>query len=184
MEAFIENLETLKAYRKDREILADWILTHPENFELLLKTCFQVNENVSYKAIWVLELVYIKKPQLLYPHLNLFMSQLPKVCKHQAVRPLAKICEVLLTLYYKNHHLPTRTFLIKSHREQLTEICFDWLISNQKVAVKAYAMQCLFLLGKEIDWVHPELKIILEKDFASEQPAFKARARHLLRKLQ
>jgi hypothetical protein len=183
LKTFTEKLETLKAYRKERENLADRILEHPEKFEPLLNTCFQIDETISFKAAWVLELVCIQKPQLLYPHLELFISGLPKVYKHQAVRPLAKICEVLLTLYYKNHHLPTRTFLTKSHREQLTEICFDWLISSQKVAAKAYAMQCLFLLGRDFNWVHPELKIILEKDFSSEQLAFKARARHILKKL-
>lgn len=178
-----QHLLNLKAYRKDRETLADWIIKHPENFEFLLKTCFQFDDDNSFKAAWVLELVCIKKPMLLYPHLELFITQVPKVYKHQAVRPLAKICEVVLTLYYKNNHLPTRTFITKSHREQLTEICFDWLIGQQKVAVKAYAMQCLFLLGNEFDWIHQELKNLLEKDFPAEQPAFKARAKHILKKI-
>jgi len=42
----------------------------------------------------------------------------------------------------------------------------------------------LFLLGKEFKWVHPELKIILDKDFHHQQPAFKARARHILKDLK
>lgn len=183
MEGFFQKLESLKAYRKDREFLANKVIHQPESFELLLNTCFQVNDNISYKGAWVLELVCIEKPKLLFPHLDTFISELPKVYKHQAVRPMAKICEVLLTHYYEVNDHPIQKHLTNKHREQLSEICFDWLISNQKVAVKAYAMQCLFLLGKEFDWIHPELKIILEKDFASEQPAFKARARHLLRKL-
>lgn len=163
--------------------MADWIIEHPENFEFLLKTCFQVDDDNSFKAAWVLELVCIKKPEIVYPHLDIFITEMPNVYKHQAVRPLAKICEVVLTLYYKKLHLPTRTVLTKTHLEKLTEICFDWLISNQKVAAKAYAMQCLFLLGKDFKWIHPELKIILEKDFANEQPAFQARAKHILKKL-
>lgn len=183
MELFFENLHALKAYRKDRELLANKVINQPELLEFLLNTCFKVDEIISYKAAWVLELVCIQKPELLFPQIDFFISNLPNVHKEQTVRPMAKVCEVLLLLYYKSFHLPTRTVLTCSHREKLTEICFDWLISNQKVAVKAYAMQCLFLLGYEFTWIHPELKLILEKDFPNALPAFKSRAKNILKKL-
>lgn len=183
MEEFTQDLIQLKAYKKERETLANRVIAQPEYLGFLLNTCFQVDENISYKAAWVLELVCTKRPELLFPQIDFFISNLPNVHKEQAVRPMAKICEVLLLLYYKSFHLPTRTVLTCSHREQLTETCFDWLISNQKVAVKAYAMQCLFLLGYEFTWIHPELKLILEKDFPNALPAFKSRAKHILKKL-
>jgi len=44
-------------------------------------------------------------------------------------------------------------------------------------------MPCLYLLGNEFRWIHPELKILLLKDFPTQQPAFKARAKHILKKL-
>lgn len=184
MEDFFQKLESLKAYRKDREVLADKVIHQPDYFEYLLSTCFQVNENISYKAAWILELVCIQKPELLFPRLDDFVSELPNVYRHQSVRPMAKICEVLLTHFYDKNDHPIQKQLTKKHRAQLTEICFDWLISEQKVAAKAYAMQCLFILGKDFDWIHPELKIILEKEFPTEQPAFKARAKHILNKLK
>lgn len=183
MEEFTQDLILLKAYKKDRELLANKAINQPEFLEFILNTCFQVDEDISYKAAWVLERVCIQKPELLFPQIDFFIFNLNRVYKKQAVRPMAKICEVLLLLYYKSFHLPTRTVLTCSHREKLTEICFDWLISNQKVAVKAYAMQCLLLLGYEFTWIHPELKLILEKDFPNALPAFKARAKHILKKL-
>ena len=57
------------------------------------------------------------------------------------------------------------------------------MITDQKVAAKAYSMNTLYLLGKDFDWIHPELKRILEDNFHSGSAAFKARARHLLKKL-
>ena len=57
------------------------------------------------------------------------------------------------------------------------------MITEQKVAVKAYSMHTLFLFGSEFDWVHPELRIILERDFSSQSAAFKARSRHILKKI-
>jgi hypothetical protein len=183
LEEFIQNLNTLKAYRNDREILAARVIDKPEHFIFLLSTSFQVDENLSYKAAWILELVCIKKMNLLLPHLDYFIEHLPKVYKNQAVRPMAKICEELTIAFYKKQDPYIQKVLTKNHREQLTVICFDWLIGKQKVAVKAYAMQCLFLLGNEFDWIHQELKSILEKDFSSEQPAFKARSKHILKKI-
>ena len=69
------------------------------------------------------------------------------------------------------------------HREKITEACFDWMINEEKVAPKAYGMNALYLLGLEFDWIHPELQIILERDFSLQSAAFKARARHILKKL-
>lgn len=183
MDILTQQLMQLKAYRKNREKLADYVLYNPDNFKQLLNTCFKIDEDVSFKAAWVLEIVCLKSIQLLIPHLDFFIENIPKVYKHQAVRPLAKVCEEITMRYYIKKIPSLRFVLQKKHREQLTEICFDWLITNQKVAVKAYAMQCLYLLGQEFKWIHPELKIILDKDFHDQQPAFKARARHILKKL-
>lgn len=184
MEILIQQLVKLKAYRKDREKLAHLVLEDTSSFKQLLKCCFKFDEAISYKAAWVLEIVCLKKIALLIPYFSYFLENLPKIHQHQAVRPLAKICEAIATQYYSKEMSSLKCALKKKHREQLTEICFDWLISNQKVAAKAYAMQTLWLLGNEFKWIHPELKIILEKDFSQQQPAFQARARHILKVLK
>ena len=38
------------------------------------------------------------------------------------------------------------------------------MISDQKVATKAYTMNALYLLGKNYDWVHQELKLIIQQN--------------------
>ncbi len=179
-----KQLTTLKAYRKDREQLALWVIENIETFPQLLDYCFQTEEEISYKAAWILEIICLRKMEILIPHLDIFLKKLPKVHKHQAVRPMAKICEVMLTDFYSKKEKKTIQILfLKKHRNQLSEICIDWLITDQKVACKAYAMQCLYVLGNEFSWIHPELKIILLKDFPAQQPAFKARAKHILKKI-
>ena len=57
------------------------------------------------------------------------------------------------------------------------------MINDEKIAPKAYSMNTLFLLGKDYDWVHPELALILERDFQMQSSGFKARARHILKKI-
>ncbi len=178
-----QKLNNLKAYRRDRENLANWVIHQPLLFKSLLRICFQVDQKISYKAAWVLEIVCIQQPTLLVPHFDFFIQEIDKVYKDQAVRPLAKVCEVVLTIHYIKNNLHKHIEITKTQQNKLIEICFDWLISKQKVAVKAYAMQCLYLLGKDFDWIYPELKTILEKEFSNEQPAYKARAKHILKKI-
>ncbi|MGB6269706.1 MAG: hypothetical protein WBF67_11935 [Olleya sp.] len=45
-------------------------------------------------------------------------------------------------------------------------------------------MNTLFLLGKDYDWVNHELAVILERDFQMQSSGFKARARHILKKIK
>ena len=119
----------------------------------------------------------------MYPYLDRFVQGLKGVRPESSIRPLAKICELLLISYYKPRTGTTQPPLNQDHKEIITAACFDWLISTEKVAPKAYSMQSLLLLGKEIRWVHPELRAVLDQQYAEGSPAYQARARHILKKL-
>ena len=180
----MNSLETaliaLKAYKKTREDLAFLVIANPKEFDTLLHFAFQHKKEISYKAAWVLEMVCIHKLEMIYPHIDVFLNQISKATYDQSVRPFAKICELLVTAHYRKKPVVT---LNAAQKELVTTICFDWLIGNQKVACKAYAMQCLYLLGKEIHWIHNELKPVLLNDYSKESAAYKARARHIIKKI-
>lgn len=74
-----------------------------------------------------------------------------------------------------------KTVINQKHKEQLINCCFDWLISNQKLAVEAYSMTVLYIIGKEFDWVHPELKNILLENIDSKSARYKARSLKLIK---
>jgi hypothetical protein len=74
--------------------------------------------------------------------------------------------------------------LTHNHLELITASCFDWLIGDHKVAAKVYAMTSLLLLGRKFEWIHPELKMVIEQNYASGSAAYKARARMTLEKLK
>ena len=65
----------------------------------------------------------------------------------------------------------------------LIETLIDRLIQDEKVAAKVYAMKALFVLGKKYDWVHEELKSIIEQDYSNHSAAYQATTRNLLKKL-
>ena len=67
-----------------------------------------------------------------------------------------------------------------AHIEKIIDAGFDWLISDQKVAVKAYSMELLYLFGKNIEWVHEELRLILEQNIIYERCGYKARGKKIL----
>lgn len=58
------------------------------------------------------------------------------------------------------------------------------MINDEKIAPKAYSMNSLYLLGQDYDWIHPELVLILERDFQMQTSGFKARAKHIIRKIK
>ncbi|MDX1331652.1 MAG: adenylosuccinate lyase [Robiginitalea sp.] len=178
-----EQLDYVDATRKKRLEMADEILGNPQLLPHLLDLALTENNTTGSRAAWVLEFVVKKSPHLLYPHLDRFCEGLTGVRPDSAIRPLAKICEILLTAYYHSAGGKERPPLSKAQKAAMTEACFDWLIGPGKVAPKAYSMRSLLLLGREIAWVHPQLNGILQQQYAQGSPAYQARARQILSNL-
>jgi len=178
-----EEIRNTNHSREKRNYFSNLILKNPELLPQLLEICHQVDDKLSCRATWGLEFLCKNNLVAILPHLDTFVNLLPKVHQDSAVRPIAKICEYLVLAYYTAKAPEVLKQLTKLHREKITEACFDWLITDQKVAPKAYAMTNLYLLGTEFDWVHPELKIILENNYETGSAAYKARARMVFKKL-
>lgn len=172
--------------RERRHYYAQIIVGNPELMSDLLDILFRVDDDLSCRAGWLLEYAIKSDIALLYPYLDRFVAQINSVYKDAAVRPVSKICEILALSYYKKQNPHTQEFLKSEHRSKLIEVAFDWLITDQKVAVKAYTMTTLLYLGTELDWVHPELERIMDEGYLKGSAAFKARVRQtkvLLKKL-
>ncbi|MAP54118.1 adenylosuccinate lyase [Altibacter sp.] len=183
-ESLRQKLTTLKAYRQTRLDVAQYVLRNPHTFPELLEYCFHFDSEISYRACWVLEFVCLEQRKLLASHLDLFFTQLPKVYKDQALRPLAKLCEHITEACYKDKDPLWIDAFTSQHKEQMIECCFDWLLGEEKVACKVYAMSALYYLGNEFNWIHPELHRILTETMHAHSAAYRARGRHILKKLQ
>ena len=180
----VDKLDFPKAHRKTREDVAYWVLDHQEYFKDLLDFCFDTELSISHKAAWILEIVCEEQLELLLNYIDYFFEHIHLVKKDQAVRPLSKICLMLANKYYKKKDPIVLNALKYKHKEVMTECCFDWLISDQKVACEAYSMHALYLLGTEIDWVHPELKTLIEQNMNKKSAAYIAQGRKILDKLR
>ena len=179
-----QELNYVNHSRANRLKYANLMIGQPELIPKLLEILFMVDDKVSCRAAWVFEFMCGEKLEEIIPYLDTFTDNIHKVHLDPAVRPVAKICEYLSKAYYSKEDNSIKHALNTKHKEKIVEACFDWMINDEKIAPKAYSMNTLYLFGKDFDWIHPELAIILERDFQMQSSGFKARARHILKKIK
>lgn len=177
---FQKKLDSVTGHRANRDKCADEVLENLTLFPELIRLCFQVSNKNAAKACWILELVCYEKLEWLQEYLDFFCSNVKNVLDQSAIRALSKICLLLVTSHFKKKEIQ----LTENQLQQITETCFDWLLTDTKVASKCYSIRSLHLLGKHFDWIHPELKIILDKDYTSHSAAYKAVGREILKKIK
>jgi len=183
-EELYKELDYVNHSRAKRLFYAKMVIDNPELIPKLLDILFMVDDKVSCRAAWVFEFMCSENLEEIIPYLDYFTENIHKVYLDSAVRPVAKICEYLIKAYYSKIDNKIKKVLQAKHREKIIEACFDYMINDEKIAPKAYSMNTLFLLGKDYDWIHPELVMILERDFQIQSSGFKARARHILKKIK
>lgn len=180
----IEVINFKKAYRQNRLMAAQWVLAHPQHFKELLEIGLKNDPALSHRANWVLEFVCLKKLALLLPNLDYFFEHLPFVNGDASVRPLSHICEILCIKYFKENDTLITPFFTTKHKETLIEVCFNWLLTPQKVACEVRAITCLYYLGTAYPWIHPELKSIIGKNISIKSAGYKSRGLKILDKLK
>ncbi|WP_405210649.1 adenylosuccinate lyase [Dokdonia sp. Asnod2-E02] len=174
-----KDLDYVNHSREKRAYYAQLIVDNPGAMRHVLEILFMVDDPRSNRAGWLAEFATKMNITIILPHLDYFTKHMHTVYQDSALRPVAKICEYLTISYYTEKHPETRKMLLSSHKNCIIECGFDWLITDQKVAVKAYTLTSLYHLGTETDWVHPELKRFMEDGYHTGSAAFKARCRHV-----
>ncbi|GAA3583902.1 adenylosuccinate lyase [Snuella lapsa] len=184
LEELYKALSFINASREHRLKYANIVLKDISLFPKLLSILFMTEDKVSCRAAWVFEFVCAKYIYAIVPHLDSFTENLHKIHQESAIRPVAKVCEYIAKEYYSKNQNTITHLLTPKHKEHIIAACFDWLINDCKVAPKAYAMETLFLFGKDNAWIYPELTQIIERDYHTQSAGFKARGKHILKKIK
>lgn len=184
LEEFYKELSYINASRENRSKYANMVLKDMSLFPKLIDIMFMIDDKVSCRAAWVFEFVCADYIYVIVPFLDKFTNNLKKIHLDSAVRPVSKVCGFIAQAYYSKQPNTIQKTLNPTHINGIVEACFDWMISNHKVATKAYAMETLFLFGKEADWINTELVLILEQDFPTQSAGYKARAKQTLKKIK
>ncbi|WP_347052987.1 hypothetical protein [Flavobacterium olei] len=177
-----KKLDYVSAYRERRLMAAQDILENPKLFNDLVTISFSPEDKNNHKACWILEFVSYEELLWLQPHLDFFCSNLKILKDESSLRPIAKIVQLLVKSHYKKGE--NCITLSEENLQDCIEAAFDWLITDVKVATKAYSIRTLYILGNYYDWIHPELKVIIEKDYANHSAAYKAVAKEVLKKMK
>ena len=179
----LNNMENPK--RENRQRVADIVLGNQNLFKDLITITFDVENKVSIKAAWILEWICTHHQlDWIIPHLDEFSKKIATLKFDSAIRPCAKICEYLATAYYSKKENKVKKNLTINHIDTIVETGFDWLITPQKIAVRAYTMNTLYFFGLEKDWIHPELKHLIETKIIHESKGCKARGKFILEMIE
>ncbi|CAL2101484.1 conserved protein of unknown function [Tenacibaculum sp. 190130A14a] len=171
--------------RENRKTASNIVLNNPNLIKNLVALTFDVDNKLSIKAAWVLEWICTHHGiEYIIPYIDSFTENIQKVYLDSAVRPCAKICEHIAKAYTSKKEHSIQQILTQTHIDLIIETGFDWLISEQKIAVKAYSMQTLYLFGLHKDWVFDELEHIIRTKVIHESKGCKARGRKILTLIQ
>jgi len=169
------------AARINREKASNIVLQNPKLVKNLVEFTFDVDNKLSIRAAWVLEWICTHHGiENILPFLDKFSTHISKIHFDSVIRPCAKICEHLATAYTSKKENDTKKLLTQNHIDLLVETGFDWLITDQKIAVKAYTMNTLYLFGLQMDWIHPELEHIIRTKVIHESKGCEARGKKVL----
>lgn len=175
----LNNIENAK--RENRQRVANIVLENPNLFQYLVSITFKVDDKVSIKAAWILEWICTHHHiNWISPHLDEFTNNITNLKFDSAIRPCAKICEHLANAYFSKTKNEIQVKLQNNHIDAIVTTGFDWLITPQKIAVRAYTMNTLYFFGLEKDWIHPELKHLIETKIIHESKGCTARGKHVL----
>lgn len=177
-------LQYVNHSREKRLYYVNVVECTPGLLEHLVTLVFRVDDPLSARAAWLLDYICDRHINSILPHLDYFTKHINQVHIESSIRPLAKICERITEAYYVKTNLALRNALKPHYIERIINNSFDYLITDVKVAPKAYSMRVLFLFGQDFSWIYPELVAILEKDYALQSAAYQARARQIFKALK
>lgn len=183
LEEHLKSIENAK--RENRQKCANIVLNDLNLVKYLIEIVFEVENKISIKAAWILEWICTHHHlNYVLPYLDEFCAKISTVQFDSAIRPCAKICEQLATAYFDKSENETQKKLTTTHIDAIITTGFDWLITPQKIAVRAYTMTTLFLFGLQKKWIHAELKHLIETKIILESKGTKARGKHILRLIE
>lgn len=166
----LEELLLIETSRRNTDLVADLIYQKPDLFDALLNIYLRNEEPVSRRAVWVIDTVTEKNPELLLSCTGLIIEKLPGFSHDGMKRQSLRIL--------------TRADLTSDQMGSLINLCFEWLTSRKEsVAVKVYAMDILYKISQAEPDLKKELADSIEWRIAEETPGFRSKGRKILKKL-
>ena len=162
--------EILKADFKERVVyVAEAIGDNPERFDVLIKLFMSSDARTCQRASWVLGHCTDNYPEMIIPYLpglvkNLFNAPEDAV-KRNTMRAMQEI------------DIPEALW------GEAIEIAFQFLMGNEAIAIKVFAMTVLYNLCVKIPEIREELRVVIEDQLPYGSAGFQNRGGKILAKL-
>jgi hypothetical protein len=162
--------EILKADFKERVVyVADVIGNNPERFEILIELFMSSDARTCQRASWVLGHCTDNYPDMIIPYLPVLVKNLfntpEDAVKRNTLRAMQEI------------EIPEELW------GETIEIAFQFLMGNEAIAIKVFAMTVLYNLCLKIPEIREELRVVIEDQLPYGSAGFQNRGSKLLVKL-
>lgn len=148
----------------------------------LINLTFHQDEQIGFRAAWILENVYTKYPECFLTGLDYFLERFSNQINSSARRHFSKIISLITC---NKASKMVKDILYAFDLECVIETLFSWLIEDKVlVAVKVHCMQSLANLVPRYPWIKDELLQTIDYLTHKQSVAFFARAKQIKKQLK
>jgi hypothetical protein len=155
--------------KKQTDRIVAYVGDDKERFAALIELFFRGEYRITQRAAWPLSYCVRRHPELIAPYYRRLLDNLGRKDIHVAViRNTVRLLQDV--------SIPKR------YHGRVMSICFDFVADVETpIAVKAFALTILSNLSRDYPEIRGELKLIIEEQWERATPAFRSRARKILK---
>ncbi|RZK20756.1 MAG: hypothetical protein EOO86_03275 [Pedobacter sp.] len=178
MEILIDIIKHPIGKNKAEELASDEIIS-PKH---LIDLTFHHDEQIGFRAAWILERVYSNHQGRFLSHAKDFLERLPSQQNLSALRHYVKI---LAFITNKKASVEIKAIIADYETDNIVEVVFAWLIDEKiPVAVKSHCLNILANLVPKHSWIKNELIETMEFLVDKESIAFFAKVKKIRKQLK
>lgn len=157
--------------KKQTDRIIAYIGADKERFAALIELFFNGEYRITQRAAWPLSYCVRRHPELITPYYRRLLDNLGRKDIHVAViRNTVRLLQDVT--------------IPKRYHGRVMTACFDFIQSPETpIAVKVFSLSILSSLLADYSEIRDELKIIIEEQWEHATPAFRSRARKILKEI-
>src|ERR1700729_2556627 len=155
--------------KKQTDRIVNYIGDDQKRFAELIKLFFKGEYRITQRAAWPMSYCVRRHPELISPYFKPLLDNLARKDIHVAViRNTVRLLQDV--------DIP------KKHHGRVMSTCFEFIQSPETpIAVKAFSLSILGNLSSLYPDILPEIKLIIEEAWEHATPAFRSRAKRVLK---
>jgi len=176
-------LDTIKTTLQKSKVEKLAAIASEDTFSVkeLIDLSFYHDEQIGFRAAWILENVFTNHQQRFLPYVFYFLEKFPQQSNLSALRHYVKI---LAFMTKENAAMEIKKILAGYETDHLVEVVFAWLIDDKiPVAVKSHCLNILANLNNKHSWIREELLQTMDFLVDKESIGFFAKVKQIRKQL-